>query len=820
MPNRFTKAASDVLNNAMSNARTLGHTYIGTEHILLGLLSVENGVASKLLTNRGVTFEKTRELVSEIAGTGEPSDVGPGDMTPRTKRLIEIAARESMRLGQNYIGTEHILLAMLNEPDCVGIKLLSLQNVTTSDIAEDLTAFFRESTASTGGEETASAFSGERAGTSGKDGGTMLDQYGRNLTALAREGKIDPVIGRETETERVVQILSRRTKNNPCLIGEPGVGKTAVVEGLAQRIADGSVPETLTDKKIITLDIPGMIAGAKYRGEFEERMKGVMNEVMKDKSIILFIDEIHTIIGAGAAEGAVDAANILKPALARGDMQVIGATTITEYRKHIEKDAALERRFQSVMVGEPSPDEAILILKGLRDKYEAHHKVKITDEAIEAAVKYSVRYIGDRYLPDKAIDLIDEAASKLRISSYTAPDSIKELENKLKQISSEKEEAIGSQDFERAAKLRDEEKKLRDEIEKAKTEWKEGNNRDNLTIGDPEIAEVVTEWTGIPVKSLTEDEGTRLMHLEEELHSRIVGQSEAVNAVSRAIRRSRVGLKDPRRPMGSFIFLGPTGVGKTELCKALAEILFGDENAMIRVDMSEYMEKHSVSKMIGSPPGYVGFDEGGQLTEKIRRHPYSVVLFDEIEKAHPDVFNILLQILEDGILTDAQGRRVDFKNSIIIMTSNVGASGLMQKASALGFGGDDTPKSEEARIHERVMASLRDTFKPEFLNRIDEIIVFSKLSDNEIKQIASLMLKSVEKRLETMNISISFDDDVIALLAREGTDPVYGARPMRREIQRRIEDALSTEILDGKIAAGDNVQCRLDGDKILFQKNN
>ena len=820
MPNRFTKAASDVLNNAMSNARTLGHTYIGTEHILLGLLSVENGVASKLLTNRSVTFEKTRELVSEIAGTGEPSDVGPGDMTPRTKRLIEIAARESMRLGQNYIGTEHILLAMLNEPDCVGIKLLSLQNVTTSDIAEDLTAFFRESTASTGGEETASAFSGERAGTSGKDGGTMLDQYGRNLTALAREGKIDPVIGRETETERVVQILSRRTENNPCLIGEPGVGKTAVVEGLAQRIADGSVPETLTDKKIITLDIPGMIAGAKYRGEFEERMKGVMNEVMKDKSIILFIDEIHTIIGAGAAEGAVDAANILKPALARGDMQVIGATTITEYRKHIEKDAALERRFQSVMVGEPSPDEAILILKGLRDKYEAHHKVKITDEAIEAAVKYSVRYIGDRYLPDKAIDLIDEAASKLRISSYTAPDSIKELENKLKQISSEKEEAIGSQDFERAAKLRDEEKKLRDEIEKAKTEWKEGNNRDNLTIGDPEIAEVVTEWTGIPVKSLTEDEGTRLMHLEEELHSRIVGQSEAVNAVSRAIRRSRVGLKDPRRPMGSFIFLGPTGVGKTELCKALAEILFGDENAMIRVDMSEYMEKHSVSKMIGSPPGYVGFDEGGQLTEKIRRHPYSVVLFDEIEKAHPDVFNILLQILEDGILTDAQGRRVDFKNSIIIMTSNVGASGLMQKASALGFGGDDTPKSEEARIHERVMASLRDTFKPEFLNRIDEIIVFSKLSDNEIKQIASLMLKSVEKRLETMNISISFDDDVIALLAREGTDPVYGARPMRREIQRRIEDALSTEILDGKIAAGDNVQCRLDGDKILFQKNN
>ena len=515
----------------------------------------------------------------------------------------------------------------------------------------------------------------------------------------------------------------------------------------------------------------------------------------------------------------MDAANILKPALARGELRSIGATTLDEYQKYFEKDKALERRFQKVMVNEPDEMSAIAILRGLKERYENHHKVRIRDEAIIAAVQLSERYITDRVLPDKAIDLVDEAASKLRISSYTAPDSIKELENKLKQISSEKEEAIGSQEFERAAKLRDEEKKLRDEIEKAKTEWKEGNNRDNLTIGESEIAEVVTEWTGIPVKSLTEDEGTRLMHLEEELHKRIVGQSEAVNAVSRAIRRSRVGLKDPRRPMGSFIFLGPTGVGKTELCKALAEILFGDENAMIRVDMSEYMEKHSVSKMIGSPPGYVGFDEGGQLTEKIRRHPYSVVLFDEIEKAHPDVFNILLQILEDGILTDAQGRRVDFKNSIIIMTSNVGASGLIQKASALGFGGDDTPKSEDARIHERVMASLRETFKPEFLNRIDEIIVFSKLSDDEIKEIASLMLKSVEKRLDSMNISISFDDDVIALLAREGTDPVYGARPMRREIQRRIEDALSTEILDGKIAAGDSVQCRLDGDNILFEKN-
>lgn len=819
MANRFTKSASDVLNSAMSSARTLGHTYIGTEHILLGLLSAESGAACKLLTARSISYEKTKELVIQLAGSGEHTEVGPGDMTPRTKRLIEIAARESVRLGQNYIGTEHILLAMLSEPDCVGVKLLSLQGASVGDIAEDLTAFFRDSAVS-GARADAGDTADEQVG--GEKGGSMLSQYGRDLTALARQGKIDPVIGRDGETERVIQILSRRTKNNPCLIGEPGVGKTAVVEGLAQRIADGKVPETLADKRLITLDIPGMIAGAKYRGEFEERMKGVMSEVSADKSIILFIDEIHTIIGAGAAEGAVDAANIIKPALARGDMQVIGATTISEYRKHIEKDAALERRFQSVTVGEPTPEEAILILRGLRDKYEAHHKVKITDEAIDAAVKYSVRYIGDRYLPDKAIDLIDEAASRLRISSFTAPDSVRELEEQLKQLAAEKETAISSQDFERAAKLRDDEKAVRDKIEKEKAEWKADKGDQDLAIGESDIAAVVTAWTGIPVTRLSEDEGQRLMHLEEELHKRLIGQEDAVSAVSRAIRRSRVGLKDPHRPMGSFIFLGPTGVGKTELCKALAEILFGDESAMIRVDMSEYMEKHSVSKLIGSPPGYVGFDEGGQLTEKIRRKPYSVVLFDEIEKAHPDVFNILLQILEDGMLTDSQGRRVDFKNSIIIMTSNVGASGITEKTGTLGFGGGSSAESEEARIHERVMASLRSTFRPEFLNRIDEIIVFSKLTDDQIAQIASLMLGSVAKRLAAMDIGITFTDDVIKLLAKEGNDPVYGARPMRREIQRRIEDALSGEILDGKIAAGDSVTAKISEDdpsKIVFVKN-
>ena len=815
MANRFTSAASDALGSAMAAARSLGHTYIGTEHLLLGLLSVE-GAAKQILTARGASEEQTRAMIIEMTGSGSPTNVGPGDMTPRIKRLIESAARESARLGHSYIGTEHLLLAMLGEPDCVALRLLSAQGVGIGELSSDLGDFFRRGGGQGIDEE-------ESEGMSGKDGNeSALKKFGRDLTALARDGKIDPVIGREKETERVIQILSRRTKNNPCLIGEPGVGKTAVVEGLARRIAEGVVPETLEGKRIITLDIPGMIAGAKYRGEFEDRMKGVMKEVSEDKSIILFIDEIHTIIGAGAAEGAVDAANIIKPALARGDMQVIGATTISEYRAHIEKDAALERRFQSVSVGEPTPEEAVLILRGLRDKYEAHHKVKITDEAIDAAVKYSVRYIADRYLPDKAIDLIDEAASKVRIGALSAPAPIKELEEKLRAAAAEKEAAVSSQDFERAAEKRDEEKRLTEELEHAKDGWKNRDEIKHLSIGESDIAEIVHAWTGIPVERLGEDESERLLHLEDELHRRIIGQKDAVSAVSRAIRRARVGLGDPRRPMGSFIFLGPTGVGKTELCKALAAALFGDENAMIRIDMSEYMEKHSVSKMIGSPPGYVGFDDGGQLTEKIRRNPYSVVLFDEIEKAHPDVFNILLQILEDGILTDAKGRKVSFKNAIIIMTSNIGASSFTDRSAKLGFGGGDGDKTGEndgERVREKVLEALRSTFRPELINRLDEIIIFDRLSAEEIESIARLMLRSVEKRLSERGITCEFSPEVVSVLAKEGTDPVYGARPMRRVIQSRVEDALSTEMLEGRIGEGSKIRAVLDADgkTILFK---
>ena len=814
MANRFTSAASDALGSAMAAARSLGHTYIGTEHMLLGLLSVE-GAAKQLLTARGASEEQTRAMIIEMAGSGSPTNVGPGDMTPRTKRLIESAARESARLGHSYIGTEHLLLAMLGEPDCVALSLLSAQGVGLGELSSDLGDFFRRG----GGQGTDEQESEGAPGKGGEE--SALKKFGRDLTALARDGKIDPVIGREKETERVIQILSRRTKNNPCLIGEPGVGKTAVVEGLARRIAEGIVPETLEGKRIITLDIPGMIAGAKYRGEFEDRMKGVMKEVSEDKSIILFIDEIHTIIGAGAAEGAVDAANIIKPALARGDMQVIGATTISEYRAHIEKDAALERRFQSVSVGEPTPEEAVLILRGLRDKYEAHHKVKITDEAIDAAVKYSVRYISDRYLPDKAIDLIDEAASKVRIGALSAPAPIKELEEKLRAAAAEKEAAVSSQDFERAAEKRDEEKRLGEELEKAKEGWKNRDEIKHLSIGESDIAEIVHAWTGIPVERLGEDESERLLHLEDELHHRIIGQKDAVSAVSRAIRRARVGLGDPRRPMGSFIFLGPTGVGKTELCKALAAALFGDENAMIRIDMSEYMEKHSVSKMIGSPPGYVGFDDGGQLTEKIRRNPYSVVLFDEIEKAHPDVFNILLQILEDGILTDAKGRKVSFKNAIIIMTSNIGASSFTDRSAKLGFGGDGDKEGESdgERVREKVLEALRSTFRPELINRLDEIIIFDRLSAEEIESIARLMLSSVEKRLSERGITCEFSPEVVSVLAKEGTDPVYGARPMRRVIQSRVEDALSTEMLEGRITEGSRVRAVLDtdGKTIVFK---
>ncbi|MBQ8440546.1 MAG: ATP-dependent Clp protease ATP-binding subunit, partial [Clostridia bacterium] len=691
---------------------------------------------------------------------------------------------------------------------------------SVNDLKNDLTTFLNSSgTGDRGVNNTSSRSSNEKGAVGGKsplDSSPTLKSFGRDLCAMAQNGKIDPIIGRESETERVVQILSRRTKNNPCLIGEPGVGKTAVVEGLAQRIVAGNIPENLRGKTIVTLDIASMIAGAKYRGEFEERFKNVMAEVQKNPDIILFIDEIHTIIGAGAAEGAVDAANIIKPALARGEMQVIGATTISEYRKHIEKDAALERRFQSVLVGEPSKEDALLILRGLRDKYEAHHKLKISDEALSAAVSLSVRYIPDRFLPDKAIDLVDEAASRLRITAFTSPPDLKDLENKIHDLGAQKEEAISAQKFEEAAKLRDEEQTLKKEYEEKKSEWTRTQDSNELTVRDTDIADVVTQWTGIPVNRLLEEESDKLLHLDELLKSRVIGQDAAVEAVSRAIRRGRMGLKDPKRPVGSFIFMGPTGIGKTELTKALASVMFGDPNAMIRLDMSEYMEKHSVSKLIGSPPGYVGFEEGGQLTEKIRRKPYSVVLFDEIEKAHPDVFNILLQVLEDGILTDSQGRHVDFRNTVIILTSNVGA-GELSAAKSLGFTAATNQNDKDSK-QEQMMKALKGTFRPEFLNRIDDIIIFNSLEQKDIEKIAELMLSEVADRIGTLNIRVTFAPEVVTLLAKEGFDPAYGARPLRRAVVRLVEDAFSTEMLEGNIKQGDTILSKVSDGKIVFEK--
>ena len=821
--NRFTQKAQHTLNRSLEMARELGHTYIGSEHILLALSAETDSVASKLLEKYGVTPDSIRDSIIEMTGTGTPGYVSSLDMTPRTKKIIESSSYESMRHGQGYIGTEHLLLALLGESDCVAVKILIELGVgveelkgSSEEFLGDMNSGSRQGSDEARGRETNHSKENKR---SNIKGAPNLSNYGRDLTALAREGKIDPIIGRDKETERVIQILSRRTKNNPCLIGEPGVGKTAVVEGLAQKIVDGNVPETLKGKTIVALDISSMIAGAKYRGEFEERLKGVMSEVAKDPSIILFIDEIHTIIGAGAAEGAVDAANIIKPALARGEMQVVGATTISEYRAHIEKDAALERRFQSVMVNEPTAEESVLILKGLRDKYEAHHKLKITDEAIEAAVTLSKRYIPDRFLPDKAIDLIDEAASRIRISTFTSPPDLKDAEEKLKSLSHDKEEAIGSQDFERAAKLRDEEKKLRAEYDEKKNEWEKSNDRSGHAVTESDIADIVTQWTGIPVSRLMEEESDKLMKLEELLKSKVIGQDRAIEAISKAIRRGRIGLKNPNRPIGSFIFIGPTGVGKTELTKALADVMFGDPGAMVRLDMSEYMEKHSVSKLIGSPPGYVGFEEGGQLTEKIRRKPYSVVLFDEIEKAHPDVFNIMLQVLEDGILTDSQGRKVDFKNTIIIMTSNAGASSLQNTSRPLGFVTSDAGEDEKKQQDESIMNALKATFRPEFLNRVDDIIIFSKLTHENICRIAELMLGEVTKRVKDIGIELGFDSSVTELVAKEGFDPVYGARPLRRAIVRMVEDTFSTEMLEGKIKAGDKIYAKAENDKIVFEKN-
>ena len=806
----FTQKANTALNAAIEYAENLGHTYIGSEHLLLGLLSSEGSVAYTALTARNITADNVETAVRNSVGIGTPTVLSPNDFTPRSKNIIETAVTIARSLGHGYVGTEHLLIAILRDSSCYAMDILDAMNVSAADIAEEITKSVNVS------QNDASPKSKEQS--KGKTETPTLDQFGRDLTSIARQGKIDPVIGRQKEIERVIQILCRRTKNNPCLIGEPGVGKTAIAEGLALKIASGEVPEILKDKRIVALDLTGMVAGTKYRGDFEERIKSAIDEVSKAGNIILFIDEVHTLIGAGAAEGAVDAANILKPALARGEMQVIGATTIEEYRKNIEKDSALERRFQSVLVGEPSREEAVEILKGIRDKYEAHHKVKITDEAIEAAVKMSSRYIGDRFLPDKAIDLIDEAASKVRLRAYTPPEDIRELEEKIKRINEEKASAVNSQNFEQAAALRDEEKEVKAHLENAKEGWKKQNSETNGVVTPDEIAAIVSEWTHIPVVQLTEEESQRLLHMEEELHRRIVGQDQAVSAVAKAIRRGRVGLKDPNRPTGSFIFLGPTGVGKTELCKTLAATLFGDESAMIRLDMSEFMEKHTVSKLVGSPPGYVGYDEGGQLTEKVRRKPYSVVLFDEIEKAHPDVFNMLLQILDDGVLTDSQGRKVDFKNCIIIMTSNVGAKLITNAGNAaLGFKGEEgNGTMSQSDIKDAVMGELKKCFRPEFLNRVDDIIVFEQLNKDDIKEIARRMLKTLKNRVHDMGIELSFDDSAIEKIADEGFDPVYGARPLRRAIQSEIEDKLSEEMLDGRITSGNKYVCKHTDDGFVF----
>lgn len=813
----FTEKANKALNLAIESAEEMRHNYVGTEHILYGLVKEGSGVAATALNECGVTEDALREKLESINGTMSLVELTPDDFTPRTKRVLRAAVIISSKTGYTYVGTEHLLLAILSESDSYAVAFLEELGVSVERLAQAVSKGMQG-----GAEEGFGGFENESAPNGSQKGGSALDKFGRDLTQAAKNGEIDPVIGREKEIQRVIQILSRRTKNNPVLIGEPGVGKTAVAEGLALEIAKGNVPEILKDKRVVSLDLTGMVAGAKYRGDFEERIKAAIDEVKKSKNTILFIDELHTIVGAGAAEGSADAANILKPSLARGDFQVIGATTLNEYRKYIEKDAALERRFQPVKVGEPTPEQAVQILKGLRDSYEAHHKVKITDEAINAAVTLSSRYIADRYLPDKAIDLIDEGASKVRLASLTSPDNVKELEDEIADYEKEKASAINEQDFERAARLRDEQKELQTKLDDAKKKWQEQQKGNSGEVTAEDIAKIVSEWTGIPVVQLTKEESERLLNMENVLHERVIGQSEAVTAIAKAIRRGRVGLKDPKRPVGSFIFLGPTGVGKTELCKALAEAMFGDENAMLRLDMSEYMEKHTVSKLIGSPPGYVGFEEGGQLTEKVRRKPYSVVLFDEIEKAHPDVFNMLLQILEDGRLTDSQGRTVDFKNTIIIMTSNVGARLITEKQSSLGFNSENenVEESEKKDIKELVTGELRKVFRPEFLNRVDDIIVFNKLNKDEIKQIAVKMLKTLENCLDKMNIKISFTDNAISEIADKGFDENYGARPLRRAIQNEIEDPLSEQMLEGKVKDGAVVTCDFADGQFTFTTAN
>lgn len=808
--NRFTERAQQALTKAQEAAASFGHSYIGSEHLLLGLLREEGGPAAKALAACGVTDDALVKQIEALSGRGTPDSTAPQGMTPRTKRIIELSIQSAAQMGTNYVGTEHLLLGLLREGQNVALTALANLKITPQMVAEKLSEVL-------GGVQQ-----GEGTGAAGASGksGDALSQFGRDLTAAAREGKLDPVIGRSKEIQRVIQILSRRTKNNPALIGDPGVGKTAIVEGLAQKIVAGDVPETLKDKRVIALDLTGMIAGTKYRGEFEERIKKVIEELTQNKDTILFIDEMHMLMGAGAAEGAADAANILKPALSRGEVQVIGATTLDEYRKNIEKDAALERRFQPVQIDEPSPEDAVEILKGLRDRYEAHHRIKIPDEAIEAAVKLSVRYVTGRFLPDKAIDVIDEACSRVRLSTLTTPPDLKQMEDEIAAVAAKKEEAVKGQDYENAAKLRDEEKSKREALEARRKEWSEQQTKTHGAVTEDDIAAVISGWTGIPVAQMTEDEGQRLLHLEDTLHKRVIGQNEAVTAVAKAIRRGRVGLRDPKRPIGSFLFLGPTGVGKTELSKALAEAMFGDENAMIRIDMSEYMEKHAVSRMIGSPPGYVGYDEGGQLSEKVRRHPYSVVLFDEIEKAHPDVFNILLQILEDGVLTDGQGRHVDFRNTIIIMTSNIGAQKITGNGrKSLGFadGQEDTAERTFEQIRDEVMSELKTAVRPEFLNRIDDIIVFNRLSEDEIAQIADGMLRKVAERMQDMEITMDWTEAAKKHLAKAGFDPVYGARPLRRAVTNEVEDLVAEESLEGKIKAGDHVTLDVEDDKLTLR---
>ena len=808
---RYTPQAKEALSLAVGMAESLNHGYVGTEHLLIGLLQEGIGVAARVLEENGVEESKVVELVSQLISPNTSVQMAENAAyTPRARRVIENSYREAVRFKAAQIGTEHILIAILREGDCVASRLLNTMGISVQKLYIDLLAAM--------GEDAPSIKDEMQRGNSGKRGSSTpaLDSYSRNLTQMALDGKLDPVIGREHEIQRVIQILSRRTKNNPCLIGEPGVGKTAVVEGLAQRIAAGDVPDTIADKRVMTLDLSGMVAGSKYRGEFEERIKKVIAEVVEAKDVLLFIDEIHTIIGAGGAEGALDASNILKPSLARGELQLIGATTINEYRKYIEKDSALERRFQPVTVDEPSEEESIAILKGLRSRYEEHHRVEITDDALEAAVKLSSRYINDRFLPDKAIDLIDEAASKVRLSNYTKPSKIKDYEAQIDDLEEEKESAIRDEAYEKAGDIKKKQEKLKEKIRLTLEKWEKEKETRKLVVGENEVADVVAGWTKIPVKKLAQEESERLKNLEGILHERVVGQEEAVTAVSKAIRRGRIGLKDPKRPIGSFLFLGPTGVGKTELSKALAEAMFGTESSLIRVDMSEYMEKHSVSKMIGSPPGYVGYEEGGQLSEKVRRNPYSVILFDEIEKAHPDVFNILLQVLDDGHITDAQGRKIDFKNTIIIMTSNAGAENIIAP-KRLGFGVATDAKADHEFMKGRVMEEVKRLFKPEFLNRIDEIIVFHQLTKEHMKGIADIMLRGIEKRSkEQLGITLTVNEAAKDLLIDKGYDDKYGARPLRRTIQSLLEDKMAEEILDGKLKKGVNVEVDCEEGKLTF----